>query len=45
MARVSVFFFFFQTNQSLKKNCFLFEGECKGGLANVSEFVLQRAQI
>ena len=26
MARVSDFFFFFQKNLSVKKNCFLFEG-------------------
>ena len=41
MVRVSDFFF--QKNSSLKKNCFLLfcGGEGKGGLARVSEFVLQ----
>ena len=33
-------------NQSLKKNCFLFEGlKVREDLASVSEFVLQRIQI
>ena len=37
---------FFQKNPSLKKNLFCFgRGEGKGGLASVSEFVLQRIQI
>ena len=45
VARVSDLFFFFQNNSSLKKK-FNFEGvKGKGGLASVSEFVLQRIQI
>ena len=44
MARVSDFFF--QKNPSLKKKLFSFRGgEGKGGLASVSEFVLQRIHI
>ena len=34
--------FFFLKNPSLKKNIFFGGGEGKGGLASVSEFVLQR---
>ena len=47
MARVSDFFsFFFQKNPSLKTKIVSFlRGEDKGGLASVSEFVLQRIQI
>ena len=37
---------FFQKNPSLKKKMFSFRGgEGKGGLASVSEFVLQRIHI
>ena len=44
VARVSDFFF--QKNPSLKKKMFSFRGgEGKGGLASVSEFVLQRIHI
>ena len=39
-----IFFSFFQKNPCLKKKCFL-GGEGNGGLASVSEFVLQRIQI
>ena len=45
MARV-VNDFFFQKNPGLKKNVIFFcGGDGKGGLASVSEFVLQRIQI
>ena len=41
-----LFFFFFQKNPSLKKKLFSSRGsEGMGGLASVSEFVLQRIQI
>ena len=44
MARVSDFFL--QKNPSLKKKLFSFRGgESTGGLASVSEVVLQRIQI
>ena len=39
------FFFFFKTIQVWKKINSFGRGEGKGGLASVSEFVLQRIQI
>ena len=46
MARVSVFFFLFPKESKSEKKLFSFRGsEGMGGLASVSEFVLQRIQI
>ena len=45
MARVGDFFFFLFSKESKSEKKFFLRGEGKGGLASVSEIVLQRLQI